>query len=194
MAVGHCKMLAMQRVTIMTYPAPVLRKKALTVERITPETRAFLAAMADAMYDDNGVGLAAPQVGVSLRMIVVDADDRLQPLINPQIVAREGTQTGTEGCLSLPKLYGKVTRAMRVEIRGFNERGKPVTLSGEGLWARAMQHEIDHLEGQLFIDHADPASLVWITGDKDEDGNLLERPTTLEDALHVFERQTLVRA
>ncbi len=184
----------MARLQIAVYPAPVLRKKALTVERVTPEMRLFLEAMADAMYDDNGVGLAAPQVGISLRMVVVDTDDKLQPLINPQIIAREGTQTGTEGCLSLPRLHATVTRAQHVTVRALNVRGKPITLSGDGLWARAVQHELDHLDGVLFIDRAEPDSFVWVSGDRDDDGHVIERPTTLEDALRVFEGHPAPRA
>jgi peptide deformylase len=184
----------MARLQIAVYPAPVLRKKALPVERVTPEMRAFLDAMADAMYDDNGVGLAAPQVGISLRIVVVDTDDKLVPLINPQIIASDGTQTGPEGCLSLPNLHATVTRAMRVTVRGINDRGKPVTLSGEGLWARAIQHELDHLDGVLFIDRAEPDSFVWVTGERDADGHVIERPTSLDDALRVFEGRTALRA
>lgn len=174
---------------VVYYPDAVLRKKAAPVDRITPEMAEFIARMADTMYASNGVGLAAPQVGISLRIIVVDVDDRLHAVINPVITEQEGEQTGIEGCLSLPGLHGDVTRAHRVTVRGINLRGKRITLSGEGMWARCMQHEIDHLDGVLFTDRVLPETLHWVTGETDDDDNLIERPTTLEDALQLFERQ-----
>lgn len=175
---------------IMIYPDPVLRRTAAPVVRVTPEIRQFIAEMGETMYASHGVGLAAPQVGIALRIIVVDAGDGLRAVINPQIIAREGSQTGPEGCLSLPQLHGEVTRAERVVVRGLNTRGKQVTLSGDDLWARAMQHEIDHLDGVLFIDRVNPNSLAWTTGETDEDGHSIERPTSLEDARRFFERQS----
>ena len=184
----------MRELQITTYPDPVLLKKASRVERVTPEIRAFTEEMLHAMREDNGVGLAAPQVGVSLRIIVVEANDKIHTLLNPQIIASEGTQTGAEGCLSLPRLYAEVTRAMRVTVTGTNARGKKITLTGEGLWARAMQHEIDHLDGVLFIDRAIPDSFHWITGETDEEGNLTSKPTSLEEAKRFFERQAALRA
>lgn len=184
----------MSRLSIVKYPDPVLRKKAAPVGRITPEIQDFIARMGDLMYDSNGVGLAAPQVGIALRIIVVDAGDGLQGLINPQIHLSEGSQTGSEGCLSLPRLYGEVTRADRVTVRALNEKGRKVSLSGEGLWARAMQHEIDHLDGVLFTDRVCPDTMHWLTEELDSDGNHVMRATTLEEALHFFERQaTLLR-
>jgi len=174
---------------IVHYPAPVLRKKAAPIDRVTPEIARFMDEMVETMYADNGVGLAAPQVGISLRIIVVDVGDGPLHLVNPVIIAREGSQTGVEGCLSLPNLHGDVVRAMKVTVRALNIHGKKVTLSGEGLWARAMQHEIDHLDGILFTDHVDPATLHWVTTEEGHDGDYIERPTTLEDALHLFERE-----
>jgi len=181
----------MKDLQIVRYPEPVLQKKAARVARVTPEIRAFLDEMLATMRDDNGVGLAAPQVGVSLRIIVVEADEKVNTLLNPQIIASEGSDTGVEGCLSLPRLYGDVTRASRVTVTGMNPRGKKITLSGEGLWARATQHEIDHLDGVLFIDRVIPDSLHWITGEKDEEGNFPSKPTSLEEAKRFFERQAM---
>ena len=178
----------MSRLQIVKYPGAVLRKKAVTVDRVTPELQNFMADMAEIMYESRGVGLAAPQVGISLRIIVVDTDDRLQTIINPKITRAEGSQTGVEGCLSLPGLHGDVTCAASVTVRGLNRFGKKITLSGEGLWARAIQHEIDHLDGHLFIDRVDASTLRWVTGETDENDNQIERPTTLMDALAVFER------
>ncbi|MHB0936970.1 MAG: peptide deformylase [Armatimonadota bacterium] len=184
----------MRELQIITYPDPVLLKRASRVERVTPEIRAFTEEMLHAMREDNGVGLAAPQVGVSLRIIVVEANDKIHTLINPQIIASEGTQTGAEGCLSLPRLYAEVTRAYRVTVTGTNGRGKKITLTGEGLWARAMQHEIDHLDGILFVERAIPDSFHWITSETDDEGNLVTKPTSLEEAKKFFERQARVRA
>ncbi len=178
---------------VTKYPDPVLAKHAMSVERVTPELAQFIERMRETMYASHGVGLAAPQVGVSLRIIVVDTDDRFVALINPQIIAREGSQTGVEGCLSLPNLHADVTRAMRVTVQALNARGKKVTLSGEGLWARAMQHEIDHLDGVLFVEFADPATFRWVTGETTADDELIERPTTREEALRVLERTVAAR-
>lgn len=179
----------MIRMQIVKYPAVVLRKKAVTVDRVTPELQEFFANMAELMYESRGVGLAAPQVGISLRIIVVDTDDKLQTIINPKITHAEGSQTGVEGCLSLPGLHGDVTCAETVTVRGLNRFGKKITLSGDGLWARAIQHEVDHLDGRLFIDRVDTSTLRWVTEQTDENGESIERPTTLADAKTVFERQ-----
>ncbi len=179
---------------IVYYPEPVLLKRAAPVERVTPELAAFMEKMRDAMYAAHGVGLAAPQVGVGLRIIVIDTDDRFVPLVNPQIIARDGSQTGVEGCLSLPNLHADVTRALRITVQGLNLRGKKVTLSGDELWARAVQHEIDHLDGILFTERADLATFRWVTGDTDAEGELVERPTTREEAYRFFERDMALRA
>lgn len=177
-----------RRLAIVKYPGTVLRKKAAPVHNITPEILSFIDEMSEIMYESNGVGLAAPQVNVSLRIIVVDVGNGLQVVINPEIIEREGSQTGVEGCLSLPDLHGDVTRAQKVVVRGLNRRGKKITLSGEGFWARAMQHEFDHLDGVLFTDRVIPESLVWVTGEPDAEGHYQERATSLEDALRFFER------
>ena len=179
----------MSALQIVKYPDSVLRKKAAPIARVTPEIEDFISRMGELMYDSNGVGLAAPQVGVSLRIIVVDVGEGLQAVLNPQIISPEGSQTGVEGCLSLPDLHGEVTRAQRVTVQGLNRRGKKVTFTGEGYWARAMQHEIDHLNGILFTDRVLPDTMHWVTGEQDADGNYIERPTSLEDALQWFERQ-----
>ncbi len=186
---------AMSELSIVHYPHPVLRKKAAPISRLTPEIQDFIARMEEAMHAHSGVGLAAPQVGISLRIIVVDVGEGPHALLNPQIHLSEGSETGTEGCLSLPRLYGEVTRAERVVIRAMNAKGHKVTLSGEGLWARAMQHEIDHLDGVLFTDRVRPDTLFWMLEEVDAEGDHLTRSTSLETALHHFERQApLLRA
>ncbi|WP_334111158.1 peptide deformylase [Thermodesulfitimonas autotrophica] len=133
---------------------PVLREKAQPVTKITPALLRLLDDMTETMYAYHGVGLAAPQVGVSKRVIVVDAGKGLYQLINPEIIAVSGSETDREGCLSIPGVWGEVTRAAAVTVRGLNRSGETVEIEAEGFFARALQHEIDHLDGILFIDRA----------------------------------------
>lgn len=133
---------------------PVLREKAKQVPEITPNIIKLLNNMADTLYDANGVGLAAPQIGISKRVVVIDVGDGLLELINPEILSSEGKETDAEGCLSIPEVYGEVTRAAKVTVKCLNREGKEITINGTGLLARALQHEIDHLEGILFVDKA----------------------------------------
>ncbi|MBE3588958.1 MAG: peptide deformylase [Thermoanaerobacteraceae bacterium] len=139
---------------IVLYGDEVLREKARPVTRITPNILRLLDNMRDTMYDARGVGLAAPQVGVSKRVIVVDTGEGLIELINPEIVEARGEETDTEGCLSLPDVLGEVPRAVEVRVRGLDRHGRPVEHQASGFLARALQHEIDHLDGILFIDRA----------------------------------------
>ncbi|MGQ9512386.1 peptide deformylase [Thermodesulfitimonas sp.] len=133
---------------------PVLREKAQPVTKITPALLRLLDDMTETMYAYHGVGLAAPQVGVSKRVIVVDAGKGLYQLINPEIIAVAGSETDREGCLSIPGVWGEVTRAAAVTVRGLSRSGETVEIEAEGFFARALQHEIDHLDGILFIDRA----------------------------------------
>ncbi|MBU7006613.1 peptide deformylase [Phosphitispora fastidiosa] len=133
---------------------PVLREKARPVPKITPNVIKLLENMAETMYEARGVGLAAPQVGVSKRIVVVDAGDGLIELINPEIISQEGLATDSEGCLSIPGISGEVQRAARVTVRALDREGREREYEGEGLLARAFQHELDHLEGILFVDKA----------------------------------------
>ncbi|WP_418790487.1 peptide deformylase [Phosphitispora sp. TUW77] len=133
---------------------PVLREKARPVTKITPNVIKLLENMADTMYEARGVGLAAPQVGVSKRIVVVDVGEGLIELINPEIIRQEGFDTEFEGCLSVPGLTGEVQRAARVTVRALDRLGREVEYEGEKFLARAFQHEIDHLEGILFVDKA----------------------------------------
>ena len=133
---------------------PVLKEKAKPVAKITKTVRSLLDNMVQTMQEADGVGLAAPQVGVSLRVVVIDVGEGLIELINPEIVASEGCETGTEGCLSIPWMYGDVERFTAVTVQGIDRHGAPITVQGSGLLARALQHEIDHLEGILFIERA----------------------------------------
>lgn len=142
---------------IVKQPDEVLRKKAKEVTKITPNVQKLMADMAETMYDAQGVGLAAPQVGILKRVIVIDVGDEhgLIAMINPEIVEREGEQFGAEGCLSIPGLNGDVRRAQTVTVRGLDREGQSLSVTGSGLLARALQHEIDHLDGILFTDVAD---------------------------------------
>lgn len=124
------------------------------VEKIDRRLRRTLDDMAETMYASDGVGIAAPQVGLAIRAVVIDVDKHRYELINPEITYREGSEVDTEGCLSVPDIYGEVVRAAKVKVEYLNRYGKPQKLEAEGLLARCIQHELDHLEGQLFIDIA----------------------------------------
>jgi peptide deformylase len=141
---------------IVKDPDPVLRQIAKPVQKINKNIHKLLDDMAETMYDADGVGLAAPQIGISKRVIIVDVGDELGliELINPEYVELEGEQLGSEGCLSIPNLNGEVRRAYRVRVRALNRHGESFELVGEELLARALQHEIDHLNGVLFTDLA----------------------------------------
>ena len=137
---------------------PVLKKVCAPVEKIDKRLRNFLDDMAETMYASEGVGIAAPQVGKSIRVCVVDVDTKNRnnryDLINPVITYREGSVVDNEGCLSCPDLFGDVERAEKIRGEYLNRFGKKKTLEAEGLLARCIQHELDHLDGQLFIDIA----------------------------------------
>ncbi|QNK42189.1 peptide deformylase [Caproicibacter fermentans] len=138
----------------------ILRKKARIVEKVDFRTRTLLEDMAETMYHSNGAGLAAPQVGVLRRVIVIDDGNGLIKLINPVIVKALGEQQEIEGCLSVPGIYGKVKRPERVIVKALDENGRPYDLEGSGLLARALCHEIDHLDGILFIDKMIPGTII----------------------------------
>ena len=138
---------------IKEYGDPVLREKALPVEEVTPEILNLIKDMAETMYTASGVGLAASQVGVPKRIILVDGEeDGLIVLINPMIVKSEGEIVAEEGCLSVPDIYSQVKRSVKVTVKALNQNGDPIEITKEDLTARALQHEIDHLDGILFID------------------------------------------
>lgn len=143
---------------VRKYGDPVLRRRAAEVADVTPQLQQTIADMIETMYDEAGIGLAAPQVGISLRLMVVGHDPRGEPraLLNPSIVARGGEVTAEEGCLSIPGIFAPVTRAEWVDLEATDLEGQPVKLHGKGLLARVLQHEMDHLDGVLFIDRLDP--------------------------------------
>lgn len=143
---------------IKTAGNPVLKTVCTPVEKIDKRLRKLLDDMAETMYHSEGVGIAAPQVGETIRAVVVDVDrearNKRYDLINPVITLREGLVVDNEGCLSCPDLFGDVERAAKIRVEYLNRFGKKKTLDAEGLLARCIQHEIDHLDGQLFIDIA----------------------------------------
>jgi len=142
--------------TILPFGDPFLRKTAKPAELNSARTNKMLDDLAATLYAAEGrAGLAAPQVGYLRRLIVMDCGEGLIELINPEIVEMSGEQIGTEGCLSYPGYYGQVKRADRVTVKTFNREGEPIALEGQGYLARCIQHEIDHLNGVLFVDHAE---------------------------------------
>lgn len=143
----------MSLLDIYVLGAPVLREETKPVEEVTDELRALIDDMFETMYAAKGIGLAAPQVGRTERITVVDVDGNPLVLVNPEIVLSEGRTREEEGCLSIPDVYGDVDRAKRVVVRALDREGKPFEIDAEDLLARCMQHEIDHLHGRLFIDH-----------------------------------------
>ena len=139
---------------IRTFGDPVLRRKAKPVQGIDDEIRDICKLMVEVMIRENGVGLAAPQIGISKRIFVLDADDEFHILINPELIELSEEIEGTkEGCLSVPGVDAIVERSTRAVVEGINLKGEDVRLEGEGLIARAIQHEVDHLNGNLFLDH-----------------------------------------
>ena len=133
----------------------VLRKKAKEVKILTPRLKELIGDMFDTMYAANGVGLAAPQVGILRRIVVIDCGDDPITLINPVIVEKDGEQIGEEGCLSVPGKVGVVKRAMHCRVRALDADMKEYEVEGEGLLARCLQHEIDHLDGKMYVDIAE---------------------------------------
>jgi peptide deformylase len=170
---------------IVKYGHPVLRQKGGKIGRITGDVRNLVHRMVDLLHKANGLGLAANQVGIARQVAVVEIDGKLTPLIDPEIVSMKGAEAGEEGCLSLPRLFGIVTRPTQVTISARDLSGKRIKIRAEGLMARALMHEIDHLNGRLFIDQVDNASLHWSIR-ASEEGDVVVQPTTLEDALKVF--------
>ena len=144
---------------ILVFPHPFLARKAVPVAAVDDRIRALIRDMFETMYAAEGIGLAATQVGVGKRVIVLDVspvDESIGPLsvVNPEIVSRSGSVTGVEGCLSVPGVQGEVCRAETVEVRGMDAEGNPLRIQGAGILSRALQHEIDHLDGILFIERA----------------------------------------
>lgn len=142
------------RYPIVIHPNERLKQKAKPVTMITDETVKLLEDMYETMIAHDGIGLAAPQIGKNLQLAVIEVDDEtgLFELINPEIIERKGTDIDVEGCLSIPETYGTVERADEVTVRYFDREGQEIEVTAYGYLARAFQHEIDHLKGELFID------------------------------------------
>ena len=156
---------------IVYVPDPILRKKSKPVPDINSNIHKLLDNMADTMYDAGGVGLAAPQIGILKRVIVIDTREEEGPglieMINPEILEAGGTQSGPEGCLSIPGLNGEVERRSYIKVRGLDRNGDEVVMEAEDFLATVFQHEIDHLEGILFTDKA--KTVYQIDPEKDDD-------------------------
>jgi len=145
------------------YGSPVLREKAMQVAKVDNEIRELVENMIETMYAEGGVGLAAPQVGVSKKIIVIDTEDKgIIVLINPVIIKREGESKEEEGCLSVPGVYSPVRRSYSITVEALDLDENKIRITQEGFLAIALQHEIDHLEGYLFIDRLSPAKRLMI--------------------------------
>lgn len=156
--------------TIITTENPVLRQKAKKVHRFDPSMQKLVDDLFDTMHAANGVGLAAPQIALSLRLFVAEFEEQKVAIFNPEIIKAEGEETGTEGCLSIPGYVGdNIRRATLVVVKGQDARGRPIKVRGEGWFARVLQHEIDHLDGILFLDRLDrPEDLREVTEEEYE--------------------------
>lgn len=149
----------MAKLDILTFPDPRLRRKAQAVSAVDESVRTLVADMLETMYFAPGIGLAATQVNNLRRVVVIDvSEDREQPLafINPEIVASSGSQICEEGCLSVPEVYAEVERAERITVRALDSEGEIFQMDADGLLAVCIQHEIDHLDGKLFVDYLSP--------------------------------------
>jgi len=149
----------MAQLRILEYPDPRLKKVASAVTAFTPDIARLVRDMAETMYAAPGVGLAATQVDVHKRVLVIDISDTrddLKVFVNPEILTAEGEAEQEEGCLSVPGYYDKVTRAARITVRAQNERGEPFELAADGMLAVCIQHEMDHLQGKVFVEYLSP--------------------------------------
>lgn len=154
---------------IVKYGSKVLRRKADPVGGVSPAIQSLIQDLFDSLEEADGVGLAAPQIGVSQRVIVVDVsatEQALPPiaLVDPRIVIGEGMAIGEEGCLSIPEVYGDVQRYTNIEVEALDRDGAPFKFSAEGFYARVLQHEIDHLDGILFVDRISPLKRQLMRG------------------------------
>lgn len=152
----------MPELKLRTFPESILRKKTEKVGHVTDSERSILDKMADLMYLSQGVGLAATQVGIDKQLAVIDVGDGLIKMINPVIIKRDGSDTSDEGCLSCPGTTVKVKRAKKVVVQFLNENGDVMQLKAEGLLAKAVQHELDHLAGKLILDYLGPIKKMFL--------------------------------
>ncbi len=155
---------------VVRYGDPVLRARAAEVKKVDDEIRVLIERMYVVMAESRGLGLAAPQVGVSKRIFTYDIGEGPHAMINPKMLRSSGEEVATEGCLSIPGLQGDVTRADRVTVSGIDETGQKVKIKAEGLLARVFQHEMDHLDGKVFVDRADPDTIETVPLEDASDG------------------------
>ena len=146
----------------------ILRKKTREVEIVDDKIKEILEDMLETMHQYNGVGLAGPQIGILKKLVVIDLYDENPPLklVNPKIVKQEGEQEVEEGCLSFPNKYGKIVRPAKLIVEALNENGEKMRIEAEGLLAQALSHELDHLEGVLFVDKIIPGTLEYVEPEK----------------------------
>ena len=161
--------------------SPILRQETQPVAEVTDEIRRLIADMFETMYAAQGIGLAAPQVGRRERVAVIDVDGQKHALINPRVVFQDGSARSEEGCLSIPEVFGDVTRAERVIVEALDRDGNAIEIDANELLARCLQHEIDHLHGRLFIDHLSilkrrSAIAKWESMKKDFPQNIRKLP------------------
>jgi peptide deformylase len=154
---------------IRTQGDPILNKPCREVKEMTPRLQELVQDMIETMYEANGVGLAAPQVGILRRIAVIDVGEGPYIFVNPRIIEKEGEQVGDEGCLSVPGMAGCVRRPMRVVAEAFDINMEPFTVEGEGLFARAMCHEFDHLDGHLYTELVEGELHEAVYADPDEE-------------------------
>jgi peptide deformylase len=157
---------------VVKYPASVLRQAAKIISRPTPATRNLVDKMKKTMIESNGVGLAAPQIGVSERVIIYrlpEENQQIKVIVNPRIISKKGEQVGPEGCLSVPYLEGDVPRAREIIVKGLDMLGRPLKRRASDFEARVIQHEVDHLDGILFFERASQDTLKWHIPISDED-------------------------
>ena len=159
---------------IIRYPNPILRKKCKAIKKVDDGIRQLIKDMIETMQAAPGVGLAAPQVGKNIRLIVVDAGEGAFSLINPKVKKKSGSQEFEEGCLCFPGLLGPVERASYVFVTGLDKNGEPVSIEAEGFAATILQHEIDHLDGKLFVDRVkDKNAIRMVTPHEEEKEELI---------------------
>lgn len=161
---------------IQVIPAPVLRQKAKRVPSIDASIAKLISDMIETLHDSYGVGLAAPQVGVSLRVLVIHIPDaEVIALVNPQILRRRGERYVIEGCLSIPGYRGEIKRSNSITVKGLDATGKEIKLKAEGLLCQVLEHEIDHLSGTLYIDHVESADKFFpLSPEDDNEGDALQ--------------------
>ncbi|MBN2058075.1 MAG: peptide deformylase [Candidatus Saganbacteria bacterium] len=159
---------------IYRFPEPILRKTAKPVGKVTPRIIKLIDDMVETMHAAPGVGLAAPQVGESIRVIVADVGAGALAIVNPEIVSKSGSQTITEGCLSLPGVEAPIERAAKVKVKGLDRDGQAVVVEAVGLLSTVLQHEIDHLDGYVFIDRVtDPSQIKHVDFNREPKDELI---------------------